>query len=60
MRAGNKKPYCEDSVFFVKASVPDRSMEEPETPELDGANQPFVVADEDRIIRAGAWKRDKL
>ena len=39
MQAGNKKPYCEDSVFFVKARVSDRSMEEPETPELDGANR---------------------
>ena len=39
MRAGNKKPYCEDSVFFVMARVSDRSMEEPETPDLDGANR---------------------
>jgi len=42
---GNKKPSNEDSVFFGKANVFGRSMEEPETVELDGADWLLGVAD---------------
>ena len=42
---GNKKPDNEDSVFFGKACVCGRSMNEPEAVELDGTDWLLGVAD---------------
>jgi PPM family protein phosphatase len=42
---GNKKPDNEDSVFFGKACVCGRSMNEPEAVELDGTHWLLGVAD---------------